>query len=108
MNLFMYAGTRSLGLDTTPVTAPQVGDVLVLPGSPGHAVLILDVATHEAQTWVLVGQGFMPAMDFHVVAGPVGGWYPVEGDTLPTEPIVMPWSGLRRWKTPEGGDSTHR
>ncbi|MDP2313261.1 MAG: DUF4846 domain-containing protein [Pseudomonadota bacterium] len=98
MDLFMYAGTRSLPLDTVAVTTPRPGDIVVQPGSPGHAVVLLDVATDGARTWVLVGQGYMPAMDFHVVAGPAEGWFPVEGETLPTAPLAVPWSGLRRWK----------
>lgn len=96
-DLFMYAGTRSLPKDTEADSLPDPGDLLVTPGSPGHAVLILDVALSGTQRWVLVGQGYMPAMDFHVVKGPVQGWYRVEGEILDTAPIPMPWSGLRRW-----------
>lgn len=101
-NLFMYAGTRSLGKDTvapsgTPTADVRVGDLLVTPGSPGHAVLIVDVARGEGHTWALVGQGFMPAQDFHVVRGPAAGWFDVSGDTLPTAPIVMEWAGWRRF-----------
>lgn len=98
MNLFTYAGTRSLGLDTVPASEPQAGDLVVIPGSPGHAVVVLDVAQDTSHTWVLVGQGFMPAMDFHVLSGPFAGWFLVEGDVLPSTPIPVPWSGLRRWK----------
>lgn len=98
LDLFTYAGTRSLPLDTRAVSDPRPGDVVVDPGSPGHAVVLLDVATDGARTWVLAGQGFMPAMDFHVVAGPAAGWFPVEGDTLPTRPIPVTWAGLRRWR----------
>lgn len=105
-NLYQYAGTWSLPRDTKPVPpaadgavgAVAPGDLLVTPGSPGHAVVILDVAQAEERRWVLVGQGYMPAMEFHVVEGPDGGWFPVEGEELPTAPIPMPWTGLRRWK----------
>lgn len=96
-DLYTYAGTRSLALDTVAASAPLPGDVLVIPGSPGHAVVVLDVAVSAGATWVLAGQGFMPAMELHVAPGPDGGWFPVVGATLPTEPIPMPWSGLRRW-----------
>lgn len=42
----MYAGTRSLAKEVSRVSAADVapGDVLVVPGSTGHAVLVLDVA----------------------------------------------------------------
>lgn len=99
-DLFMYAGTRSLAKEITPEAPAEVqpGDLLVAPGSPGHAVLVLDVAREGSRAWVLVGQGFMPAMSFHVVAGPEAGWYPVSGDTLPTAPIAMPWAALGRFR----------
>lgn len=104
-NLYTYAGTRSLPLDTVavpgnPVDAVRPGDLVNQPGSPGHAVVILDVATAGDRAWVLVGQGYMPAMDFHVLDGPASGWFPVEGEWLPSTPIPVPWSGLRRWKAP--------
>jgi hypothetical protein len=94
LDLYTYAGTRSLPLDTVADDTPDPGDVLVTPGSPGHAVMLLDVATDGQDTWVLVGQGFMPAMRFHV-AGP--GWLRVAGDRLDVYPIPMSWAGLRRW-----------
>lgn len=97
-DLYVYAGSYSLILDTIAVTQPEPGDLLVAPGSPGHVVVLLDVARNLDTTWVLAGQGYMPAMEFHVVAGPDGGWFPVGGDTLATAPIPMAWSGLRRWK----------
>lgn len=97
-DLFMYAGTRSLPADTVAATGPIApGDLLVTPGSPGHAVLILDVATRGDDVWVLVGQGYMPAMDFHVVAGEADGWFHVDGETLETRPIPMAWSTRRRF-----------
>lgn len=97
-DLFTYAGTRSLPADTVAATGPIApGDLLVTPGGPGHAVLILDVAADATATYVLVGQGYMPAMDFHVVAGETGGWYRVDGPTLETRPIAMSWSSRRRF-----------
>lgn len=68
--LFTYAGTRSLRLDSDPVAAKdaRAGDFFVAPGSPGHAVMILDIVENEdGERRALIGQGFMPAQDFHVV-----------------------------------------
>ena len=92
-HLFRYAGTRSLRLDTDAVpsgSALRAGDVFVEPGSPGHAVLLLDVAEDTAGHRVaLVGQGFMPAEEFHVVRSERaldGVWFrlPDDGETLVT------------------------
>lgn len=70
-HLFRYAGTRSLPRDTAAVAAAEpirAGDVFVQPGGPGHAVIVLDVAVDAAgQRVALIGQGFMPAQQFHVV-----------------------------------------
>lgn len=75
--VFNWAGTRSLhAYDSVPADGePKVGDLLVKPGSPGHAVILLDVARRDEQVFVLVGEGFMPAQDFHVELGPDAGWW---------------------------------
>ncbi len=68
---FLYAGTRSLHLDSTAVSMEQdiqPGDFFVTAGSPGHAILVLDVAQNsEGKAIGLLGQGFMPAQEFHVL-----------------------------------------
>jgi hypothetical protein len=85
--VFRYAGTRSLRFDTEAVpadSAVQAGDVFVDPGSPGHAVVVLDVAARGDRRWALLGQGFMPAEDFHVLRSDDavdGVWF-----ALPTGP----------------------
>lgn len=105
-DLFTYAGTISLKQDTRRVGEPGEfdhtsivpGDVVLYAGSPGHAVLVLDVAWSREKIWALVGQGFMPAMDFHLCPGPDAGWFHVHGDYLETSPLAVPWSGHRRFK----------
>lgn len=75
--VFNWAGTRSLhAYDSVPADGePRVGDLLVAPGSPGHAVILLDVARRGDERFVLVGEGFMPAQDFHVELGSEQGWW---------------------------------
>jgi hypothetical protein len=69
--VFIYAGTRSLPADTRELTAaeaPEAGDILVNPGSPGHAVLLLRTARgDDGDLYALLGEGWMPAQEFHVV-----------------------------------------
>lgn len=95
----MWAGSASLHAhDTVADDHPDPGDVLVHPGFPGHAVILLDVARDEAgTTWVLVGEGYMPAQDFHVELGPRAGWWRWE------DGVTVPWGRLdadtlRRWR----------
>jgi hypothetical protein len=69
-HLFRYAGTRSLARDSDAVGARPfaAGDFFVQPGGPGHAVMIVDVAEHsDGRRAALIGQGFMPAEDFHIL-----------------------------------------
>ncbi len=112
-NVFGWANTVSLARDTTPTAVADLraGDFVVQPGGPGHAVLILDLATDaEGHRVVLLGQGFMPAQSFQVLhpgkqnpnvtPGPVGdgAWFRIEPDGLQT-PFWprFPWTALRRF-----------
>lgn len=86
--IFTYAGTLSLSKELRPMPLAQVqpGDVLIRGGSPGHAVLVLDVATQPAtgRRLVLLAQSYMPAQQVHVLkAGPqpkAGAWFNLEAD----------------------------
>ncbi len=98
--LFMYAGTRSLAREGVVATGPvEAGDFVVQAGSPGHALLVLDVAAAGDRRWVLIGEGYMPAQSFHILRGPDDGWYPVTADglTVPTWPDAFDWSARRRF-----------
>ncbi len=103
--VFMWAGTRSLAYDTVAADFPRGGDLLVLPGSPGHAVIILGVAHGAEGVFILVGQGYMPAQSFHIVRGPHQGWWKWD-DGATIGPWDFPVSSLRRWM--ELSDSTGR
>ncbi|MGE6763818.1 DUF4846 domain-containing protein [Corallococcus interemptor] len=102
--LFTYAGTLSLQAEGARPTREQLrpGDFFVLGGSPGHTVLVLDVATNaKGERAALMGQGFTPAQDFHVLAGRDGPWFPLDGDSVAT-PFWAPFpmTSLRRLPAP--------
>ncbi|UYZ64447.1 DUF4846 domain-containing protein [Hymenobacter weizhouensis] len=86
VQIFSYAGTRSLARELQPVPLAQVqpGDVLIQAGSPGHAVLVLDVAVQPTtgQRVALLAQSYMPAQQVHVLkAGPqpgAGAWFALD------------------------------
>jgi hypothetical protein len=99
--VFTYAGTLSLDAFSTKIKREElaIGDFWVTGGSPGHTVLLLDIAQNEAGKKVaLIGQGFLPAQDFHVLSPGEGGpWFSLEEESVET-PFwkAFPWSSLRR------------
>ena len=99
--VFTYAGTLSLQAEKGRPGREGVrpGDFFVLGGSPGHAVLVLDVAqSAEGRRVALLGQGFIPAQDFQVLSpGKDGPWFSLDGESVAT-PFwkPFPWSSLRR------------
>ncbi|NUO53415.1 MAG: hypothetical protein HOV80_31585 [Polyangiaceae bacterium] len=103
--VFNYASTISLAIRTQKIDRAELepGDFVVLPGGPGHAILILDVATNsEGKRVALLGQGFMPAQDFHVLESQEKGlspWFSLEGEAIDTPfwPEPFPWTSLRRF-----------
>jgi hypothetical protein len=102
--VFNYASTISLAnksSEVVPKDALRPGDFFVLPGGPGHAILILDVAAApDGRRVALLGQGFMPAQDFHVLSSDGSAWFSLDGDAVDTPfwPAPFPWSSLHRMK----------
>ena len=99
--VFGYAGTGSLATRSAKRARADVqpGDFFVLPGSPGHTVLVLDVVDDASgHKLALLGQGFMPAQDFHVLSQRTGPWFSLDVDAVDTPfwPAPFPWSALRR------------
>jgi hypothetical protein len=98
--VFAWAGTESLADATPLVTRAELraGDFFIVGGHPGHAVLVLDVAEDDrGHRWALIGQGFMPAQDFQVLAHDGDPWFSLDGDTVET-PFWpgFSWRALRR------------
>lgn len=102
--VFTYARTRSLDATLKPVREPRGGDVFVQGGGPGHAVIVLDLAVDSAGRHVAVmGQGFMPAQDLHVLRdGDGDAWFLLDGSGVRT-PFWAPfgWDDLRRFPDPD-------
>ena len=101
--IFRYATVYSLYKDTQAAgdSAIAAGDVFIRLGQPGHAVMVLDVATDDAgQVIALLGQGGTPAQTFHVARSPSGSpWFPI-AHTQPInlgKPGVFNAKDLRHW-----------
>ncbi|MGN0426223.1 MAG: DUF4846 domain-containing protein [Agathobacter sp.] len=79
--VFTYAGTLSMETEAKQIESDeiQVGDVFLYGASPGHVVLIVDVCVDEnGQKAFLLGQGYMPAQEFHLLKNPMhedDPWY---------------------------------
>lgn len=109
-NVMIYAGTLSLDNESTIIELENVkaGDMLLIGGSPGHCVLVIDVAQNESgESCYLLGQGYMPAQEFHVLKNPKGQdcpWYfeeDLSGD-IETPEYGFDESHIKRWN--EGFD----
>ena len=89
--VFSYAGTLSLSRELESVNNILPGDVYIQGGSPGHAVIVMDLAVNKAgQKIFLLAQSYMPAQDIHILRNPASGkspWYEaaVQGELLTPE-----------------------
>lgn len=81
--VFMYAGTLSLSKELKPKKLEdlEIGDVFIQGGSPGHAVLVVDVAVNETNgdKAFMLAQSYMPAQQIHVLKnaenGKISPWF---------------------------------
>lgn len=101
--VFSYAGTLSLAKELTKVSINemQIGDVFIQGGSPGHAVIVIDMAVNERtkEKQFLLAQSYMPAQDIHVLKNPEGGvWYDLNfGNELNTPEWNFSKNDLKRF-----------
>ena len=98
--------TRTLEKALTPKSFRQLagGDVLIHGGSPGHAMLVIDVAEDaQGHRIYLLAQSYMPAQDIHIVKNPTeparSPWYRADqtGTILETPEYIFTTSELRGW-----------
>ena len=84
-NIFMYAGTSSLSKELIEVNLSdmKIGDVFILGGFPGHAVIVVDMAENPTtkEKVFMLAQSYMPAQNIHVLNNPnnnsLSPWYSV-------------------------------
>lgn len=81
--IFTYAGTLSLEKELTPITTNEIeiGSVFIKGGSPGHAVIVVDLAENKTtgEKIFLLAQSYMPAQDIQILKNPnspnLSPWY---------------------------------
>lgn len=106
--VFTYAGTISLNGETTKVTQNKdikSGNVIVTPGSPGHAVIIVGAAENSSGNRVyLIAEGYTPAQSIHIITNPFDGrlnpWYQldVNKSSTVTARYAFEKTNIRRFK----------
>ncbi|WP_428897313.1 hypothetical protein Dip518_001100 [Parelusimicrobium proximum] len=83
--VFMYAGTISLSkeLKKKAVKDMRIGDVFIQAGSPGHAVIVADMAEDKDGNKIfMLAQSYMPAQDIHILKNftdkKISPWYKLD------------------------------
>ena len=104
--VFTYAGTISLYGESKKIALEELlpGDIFIYAGSPGHCVLVVDLALDDkGNKCFLLAQGYMPAQDFHILKNPLhpeDPWYYTNELQYPLQ--TPQWSfdegSLMRWK----------
>jgi hypothetical protein len=105
--VFRYCSTRTLHkqlLQARSFGLIQPGDVLIRAGSPGHAMLVVDVAEdNKGQRIYLLAQSYMPAQDIHIVKNPLDAafspWYRADttAGLIQTPEYDFTTNELREW-----------
>jgi hypothetical protein len=105
-SVFARCGTLSLEkqLKRIPENSPvEPGDLVIRGGSPGHAVMVVDMAEDSAgRRLYLLAQSYMPAQMIHVLRNPSGSgvspWYRLQpGDDIRTPEWTFRDAVIRRW-----------
>jgi len=103
--VFIYAGSLSLENELKPagVDDIQPGNVFIQGGSPGHAVIVVDVAINSSGEKVfMLAQSYMPAQDIHILINPdnndISPWYQLNAnERLYTPEWVFDAGRLKRF-----------
>lgn len=105
--VFMYAGTLSLSKELKPVGIAdmKIGDVFIQGGSPGHAVIVVDMADNNktGEKFFLLAQSYMPAQEIQILKNPndetISPWYLIdEKKKIVTPEWIFTLSDLMRFE----------
>ena len=79
------------------------GDVLIRGGFPGHAAIVVDMATNtQGEKIYLLAQSYMPAQDIHILKNPadpqLSPWYKLKGkEIIKTPEYTFKSNELKGW-----------
>ena len=106
IQIFNYAGTLSLSRELEPVAIESIqpGDIFCHGGSPGHAIMVMDVVENElGNKMFLLAQSYMPAQEMHILKNPndevFSPWYNFSeiGEEINTPEWTFNRAELMRW-----------
>jgi hypothetical protein len=103
--VFAQCGSLSLQKQLTTIKDLQnvkPGDVLIQGGSPGHAMILVDMAVNvNGKKIFLLAQSYMPAQDIHIVVNPVNRglspWYALENEIIYTPEWMFTKGHFKTW-----------
>jgi len=103
--VFAYSSTLSLEkeLESVGIDDMTIGDVFIVGGSPGHAVIVVDMAENEnGEKIFLLAQSYMPAQQTQILLNPndkdISPWYSLKGyDKLVTPQWTFELDQLKRF-----------
>jgi hypothetical protein len=102
--VFTYAGTLSLSKELHPQNIKDIaiGDVFIVGGSPGHAVIVVDVAEGPSGKMFMLAQSYMPAQETQILKNPnnasISPWYSADLEgTLDTPEWKFDTGELMTW-----------
>jgi len=105
--IFSYAGTLSLSEEIKPIGIDemQIGDVFIQGGSPGHAVIVVDMAINDTtnKKIFLLAQSYMPAQEIQILKNPndetISPWYSTDFiEKLVTPEWIFKKTDLKRFE----------
>ena len=102
--IYTYAGTYSLAMESLSKSLSNIqpGDFFIYGGSPGHVVLVLDLAIDQStgKKIMLLGQSYMPSQEFHILKSydDISPWYYVEDKILETPEWTFQKGSLKGFK----------
>jgi len=103
--VYAYASTLSLEKELTAadVTDMRIGDVFIVGGSPGHAVIVVDMAENDTgKKCFMLAQSYMPAQQTQILRNlqdeSISPWYPLDfGKSLVTPQWTFARDQLKRF-----------
>jgi hypothetical protein len=102
--IFTYAGTLSLSkeLKAKDLKDIAIGDIFIHGGSPGHAVIVVDVAENNSgQKIFLIAQSYMPAQETQILVNftdtALSPWYSTSMSILNTPQWTFEVNELKTW-----------